>query len=197
MPDAFERLFELSKRTGDTLIIFDRDQGNHQVVMSAEKYENLTKRHSPQDRVAYMENDTSLYSEFGSTPAQHNDISEVANSEDNNSHPEQQGNQLSDCDDTNWHSTAEVLDSIQDTVAFSGAIEEGIMPNADFSVDEEVQFRFEDQSTTEEFPISYDPLMEQGHGPEPIPEFQDSLQDEETDEEPLDDEPIFFEEPIA
>jgi hypothetical protein len=45
----FDRLLDLSERTGDTLIVYDRMEGNHKVVMSIDKYEDLVTDHDDFD----------------------------------------------------------------------------------------------------------------------------------------------------
>ncbi len=41
MPESFDRLLNLAKKTGNNLIVYDRDGGEHLVIMGVEEYEDL------------------------------------------------------------------------------------------------------------------------------------------------------------
>jgi len=188
MNDSFDRLLKLAQSTGDTLIVFDKQSGSHQVVMDIDKYEGLVHSSNPpvgslteQQLIDRLNKDISLWRDS----QQDQDISPEVSFDDS---------YVEDATE-DWHSAADVLDNMHPE------FEEQPQDMAPVSLEPEgdIEFNFEPQKPVEQASeaIEYDPLMQE---PAPIPMIEQDQEAESEDtsfqEEPLDDEPIFFEEPI-
>jgi hypothetical protein len=202
MNDSFEKLLNLSKRTGDTLIVFDKESGEHQVVMNIEKYEELHTSSNPavgtlseEQLIDRLNKDISLWKD-SQTAEMDEDLSfmtekakaEVAAVEA----PEVEFESVVELqeDSEDWHSAADILDSIHPE------FESEIIPEMEALSLEEDEIKLDLEAEAPQA-LKYDPVMQE---PAAIPmvEQNEDLK-ESTDlfqEEPLEDEPIFFEEPI-
>lgn len=196
MNDSFERLLNLSKRTGDTLIVFDKESGNHQVVMDIEKYESLSISSNPpvgslseEELIDRLNKDISLWKESQSD-GMDEDL-QFMPEEPSLETPELETEINFDEDSADWHSAADVLDNIHPEFESAGAVD---LPDMAISQESEIKLDLEPEAPQ---PIEYDPVMQV---PAPIPMLEQDEEEKGTEdlfqEEPLEDEPIFFEEPI-
>lgn len=181
MNASFDRLLNLAKRTGDTLIIFDKYDGNHQVVMDVDVYEDLVNHSNPpvgslseQELIERLNTDISLWRESQTMEAT-DDI-----------------NFISDADQgSDWHSAGEVLDHMHPEFE---STESNDLQEHMFNQNDDLELSFEQNDTGVD--LNYDPVMQD---PAPIPMIEHDASEEVNDafqEEPLEEDPIFFEEPI-
>lgn len=195
MNDSFERLLKLSQRTGDTLIVFDKESGNHQVVMDVEKYEALSISSNPpvghlteQELIDRLNKDISLWKESQST-GMDEDLQFMPEDPVLET-PEIETEVSFDEDSPDWHSAADVLDNIHPE------FDSGESTDLSGMSLQESEIKLDLEPAAPE-PIEYDPVMQV---PASIPMLEQNEEEKETEdlfqEEPLDDEPIFFEEPI-
>ena len=187
MESSFDRVLRLAQKTGDKLIIFDRQADKHHVLLPIEDYEELLDLNYSDSASEYDEQDF-----------------EENNHYSPESHSQNQGLSFSDSEHTSWHSTGSVLGGMRlDSEAAND------LPSFDsLSEDPDIHFFSEEEEPTKESksPAFLAPDISDsapGFSPsepsknlvppssrvEPqVPGFQ---------EESLDDEePIFFEEPV-
>ncbi len=175
MNSNFERLFRLAKKTGDRLIVFDSNTDNHMVIMGIDEYEELIDLQTKSE-LDYLES---------------NNILENIEQLDNIP-----GIDFESIDQSDWHSTKEILDDVhpefvpeQEEKPENFELKEPV-----FEPINEPYGQFEQKKTDDEEPRLYEPVAESPHF-EPIEQknFDSSFV---LQEESLDDEPVFFEEPI-
>lgn len=189
MDAHFDRLFRLAQKTGDTLIVYDKQTEQHHVIMDIDKYETLVQKGE---------------AEVFSTPKEK--APEFSYIEDNytppsNTKSEQWSSHAEAEPQNDWHAAGDILDNLHpefndESDALEAAEEifdEPLFDEIDAEDDTEDP-HFEAQEP--EQPLEYDPVMQE---PSPIP-MVDAKEEEMKDvfnEEPLQEEPIFFEEPLT
>jgi len=199
MSHDLQRILNLSKKTGDTVIVFNPESDSHQVIMDFDSYEALMYHNEFESHT-----DLSSLSEGQLLEKINADIQAWRSIHADGGDDEFSMVSGTSVQKEDWHSAANVLGSMHPEFSFEDQNEE-LTP--DFSDANDFAFDFEPQpiqpeeSTSEaseptEIPVSYDPLMQE---PAPIPMVDsnaDMVEDEFVEESLDDEEPIFFEEPI-
>ena len=226
MSAELERLLRLAKKSGDTFIVFDPSSGSHQVILDIERYEALLGAVSAEpnscadvwsdcagaDEEMCAEHSACCGVDGEGMIGQDVDFLEGLQDEGVRG-----GVDMTE----DWHSAAEVLGSMSPDFEAPQCSEAIGVAYADEKSNNDLNLRFEPQTnipaptfgnldapeqnahdprgqrpdTIENEALEYDPLMQE---PAPIPMIErgEIPAEDAFVEEPLEDEPIFFEEPI-
>lgn len=214
---SFDRIFNLAKKTGDRLIVFDSSTGDGFATIPLDVYERMIDdprrvRELSEDEFSQQINeDIALWNAHQDAQDQE-ELDRLFGRayEDNRGGA---GDRLSDSDDDTgfdpWHSTADVLHGRYDDLYTNDTDADIDSPSFSFDDDKEynglvsdehVEAPLHDHDQESEDDILPEDFFAPSFAPSssqttPIPQAEDTPSPS-WEEEPLDEEPIFFEEPV-
>lgn len=190
---SFDRLLALAKKTGDRLIVFDSATNTGFAAIPIDEYEEMVS--NPRD-ITSLSGDQ-LIEQINQ------DIGKWRESQEAEDDYLDMFGALDDSVEDDWQSAGDVLhDRYWDNISYDDDQQEAYpyTPFDGFYAAETphangLAFDFQDSSTKEMFPAAEDDFLRIEDIPRPIPPVE-SPAEGVWEEEPLDEDPIFFEEPV-